>query len=280
VDGDSKTSRGFYSAGVHVGSKLVNELSFAHIDGLPSSWGGTFEGSVRQAHCIPNYFTKLIGSPPPPVEGALDGSNSAVYSTPARANNWHLNDAPVTIQAGKIITVFVNGPVYIDKNITYESSDVLHVPKFALVAKGSIYIGPNVTQLDGLYIAQPDPDYLGDPVPNDTGNIWTCHNNDQTTPSSDYLISNCQTQLVINGALTAKQVNFTRLKGNIGDADIAEDAGCANAVKKGAPDSSCANIAEIINYTPAMVMGGRFFSPPSDSLKLNVQSLISLPPAL
>ena len=155
------------------------------------------------------------------------------------------------------------------------------MPKFSIVARGSIYIDWTATQLDGLYIAQPNPGaspQVGAGVASDTGIIWTCHNNQPTTssnPNQAYLAANClanNRRLVINGAFIAKQINLLRAPGDLTNAPVDEGASCSSA----ALPPLCA--AEVINYTSSMVVGGPFFGPTTGPGSGEIQSLISLPP--
>jgi len=236
------TNGGFYSdAHSNAASK---KLSFANTG---AGGGGLFEGSTPQGHCIPDYYGKLR-------------SGAAVWndSTSNPANGQYQATGPITLSnrvigAGANISLFVNGDVYITgPTITYGAGYTeANVPKFALVVKGNIFIGPGVTQLDGVYIAQPTSGTTN-------GNIWTCY--DVATPSNSsygpWIHDNCNNKLTVNGSLIAKQVNYLRIPGDISDPTT---------------------VAETVNYTPAMVIGGPFFNPPP-STTLPIDSLVSLPP--
>src|SRR5690606_32751320 len=53
--------------------------------------------------------------------------------------------------------LYVSGDVVINSNIEYNTSpwgSVENIPNFTLVVDGNIFINRNVTQLDGLYVAQ------------------------------------------------------------------------------------------------------------------------------
>ena len=277
VDGDTGT-KGFYSSGA-LAPTLINKLTFAN----NTSWGGLYEGSIRQSNCIPDYYsTKRPSAAPPmasplsgpiaPAAGGTFGSLSFATCTPSV---YCLTSSNVTINASTHLTIFVSGNVYIDHNIVYGAHDANSVPKFALVVRGSIYIAPSVNQLDGLYIAQPNPADAS-PVNSDDGIIWTCHPN--VTGTLDYTYPpQCTSPLVVNGAFIAKQVNLLRVKGDIGGANTGEDA---LATVNNCISGGC-NVAEVINYTPDMIMGGGFFENSSGgggSTGLPIDSVISLPP--
>lgn len=277
VDGDS-TQNGFYSAGAQAANQSTAAKTLTFSNTITGNWGGAFEGSVRQSNCIPDYYSKMPPSAPNTSSlNAAVASGSGIYSaTAGGSSTYSLTTGAVTVPAGDKITIYVKGDVYISNNISYQAHDANSIPKFALVVTGSIYIDPAVTQLDGLYIAQPSATDAS-AVSADDGIIWTCHPN--STGALDYTYTtNCNSTLVVNGALIAKQVNFLRVKGDIGGANTSEDSQSEVAACTSNP-SGC-NAAEVINYTPEMVMGGGFFTAggSSGATGLPVDSLISLPP--
>jgi hypothetical protein len=83
--------------------------------------------------------------------------------------------------------------------------------------------------------------------------------------------------LVVNGALIAKQVNFSRVPGDINSSSSAEDGlGTVSSCTSGA-----CNVSEVVNYSPAVIMGGGFFNTGSGaggSSGLPIDSIVSLPP--
>jgi hypothetical protein len=112
--------------------------------------------------------------------------------------------------------LFVEGNVYITSNIVYLGSsnpvwaDLNSISNFSLVVKGNIYISKDVTELDGLYVAQPR-DVAGghnnDPA---TGKIYTCTDAGGARFADSQLWSQCQNQLRIHGSFVASQVRFLR----------------------------------------------------------------------
>ncbi len=273
VEGNLANNWGFYSNGAGDSTNpYVNSMTFSNTATSGSSWGGYFDGSVRQSTCIPDYFSKKPANTTPLVAPLpASPSEDSYYATSASNSTFTLTNTDVTIARGTHVTVYINGNAYIGNNITYDLNTTNDIPKFALVVKGNIYIGANVTQLDGVYIAQPSTN-TAQAAADDNGDIWTCHENN-TNPvlySFPAFVASCSAnKLTINGAIIAKQVNFMRLKGDVGSASTSEDA-LSNAL-------SSSNIAEVINYTPEMVLGGPFFNPPSQT-GLPIDSIISLPP--
>jgi hypothetical protein len=266
IEGASASQHGFYSAGAQsaAGNTPKHRLSFAN-DNAAVQWGGLYEGNVRQSSCIPDYYAKLATTSAAGLGVLTSGTASGAYTASASGGDpYNVTNAPVNIAAGRKITLFVNGNAYIGHNITYQLDRENNVPKFALVVKGNIYIDPSVTRLDGVYSAQPASSI----VAADDGNIWTCHPDDSYPVYTDYIPA-CDNRLIVNGALIAKQVNFLRTPGDVNLASTAEDSLSA------ATGSN--NIAEVVNFTPAMIIGGPFFNQPAGP-SLKVQSIVSLPP--
>ncbi len=240
-----------------------SKLSFSNVNKIDvNTSGGDLEGTVPQAHCIPDYFNSLQKSPAS-FNGDLTTIHSSgqyTFSCPSPCDNpVAMAPSNVTIGVGQNTTVFLRGNAYINSDIKYaQGYNDSNVPKFVLVVLGSLYIGPNVKQLDGWYIAQPDASYP--PLDkNDTGNIWTCHENKTGKEDASWVASNCNNQLVVNGALTAKEVEFLRTPGDV--------------------STPASTPAEVVNFTPEMVAGNPFFSAASPGTPV-IQSLTSLPPVL
>jgi hypothetical protein len=268
IDGNAGPHYGFYSDGAAVaaGATGVNLLSFANTTG----WGGLFQGTVRQGHCIDDYYTLKMPKTAPSTLASLSSSTATgIYS--ASAAIYNLSNADVTIAAGKQITIFVNGSVYIGHNILYAAGLTAdNIPKFAIVAKGSIYVDPAVSELDGVYVAQPDASASA--VTADTGVIWSCHPNNNQTPLYVYPTFNCRSKLTLNGAFIAKQINLLRIGQDVSTSSTTEDS-LSSAL-------ASSNISEVLNYHPSIPLSGPFFVDPTDAtnLRMKVDSLISLPP--
>lgn len=246
-----------------------SKLSFANDSGNANGqgaayWGGFFDAGARQlTHCIADYYSLKS-------DGATDwGSNNLAsvgagkYKTnPGGSSFFTVNSSSVTIpksggSSGKTITLFVDGNAYIGDDILYEGGyNADTVTKFTLVVRGSLYIDQKVKELNGLYIAQPDLSSAS-PASSDTGIIWTCSVATKNGSDDSYISKNCRdNNLVVKGALVAKQINLVRVGGNVGGGTVAED----------------------VTYTPEMLIGGsNFFG--TDSSEPHIDSLVSLPPA-
>ena len=284
IDG-RRAGDGFYSSGAQPGSN-VKKLSFANTDGsLP--FGGVFEGSITQSNCIPDYFSKVDPSkaqaPPAgwnwrPVFSS-SSSSGTYYSTAPGGSSLNLfggsGAGDLVLKAGLRIAIFINGNVFIDHNVVYDpASTVDQVTKFILVVKGSIYVDPSVTRLDGVYIAQPKDDTPSS-LSSDTGVFWSCH--PQSTASIDiYYPPNCTNTLVVNGAVIAKQANLIRVKGDVASSNTGEDS--LSTITN--CQSGACNVSEVFNYAPSVIMGGSFFDTTSTGTPgpLRIDNVISLPP--
>jgi hypothetical protein len=170
-------------------------------------------------------------------------------------------------------TYYAKGDVYISNNIIYNTSgwtNVSDIPYFKLiVVGGNIYIGSNVTELDGLYVAEPT-DINGTIT---GGTIYTCatdpgglsspyyYNPSGTNAISNYYSTCSKNKLTIYGSFVAQQVEFLRTSGTLGQAS---------------GDTLVNNhAAEVFDYTPEMWLP-RDNSSPSDSYT----AITGLPPEL
>lgn len=277
----SSPDYGIYGSGANIGgSTRATDLTFANQNpALPAgSWGGMFEGVTKQSHCIPDYYGQMPSSATPIGSGTtlnniIASTSSGPYYnysvTAPGGGNYDLTSGIVNVPANRHINIYVKGNVYIGNDIIYNYNVADDVPKLRIIASGSIYIDPIVSNIDGWYIAQPAGS-SGTVLTDDDGMIWTCHPDDQLNPIDTYLMARCNSQLTVNGAMTAKRFNLVRLKGDVANANITEDGWKGIGPAPSEP-------VEIINFTPAMVIGGGF-NGGSGGNKLTIDSLVSLPP--
>lgn len=239
IEGNGASNYGFFT-----GPANYRDLSFSNVSG---TWGGLFEGSASYANCIPNYYDKRNSLPTSPAGAINLGAANGNYTI---SGDTTLGGG--TVNPSKNLAYFVNGDVYITGNVTYGSSTAPTAPKFVIVASGDIYINHSVNRLDGWYIAQPNS--------GSGGTIWTCRDGASGSTDDIWVKSNCgppiSQPLVVNGALTAKQVNLGRIAGGLFGANTA---------------------AETVNFTPEMVVGGGFFNTQNQGVG-KIQSLVNLPP--
>jgi hypothetical protein len=140
---------------------------------------------------------------------------SDIKSSPVSGN---VTISATTIAAGANTVRYVtNGDVYISGDITYAGAGgwatLSDIPSFKLVVVGgNIYIGSGVTNLDGLYVSESSG--------GNGGNIYTCASGPSTavTPTTANYFTTCHKQLVIHGAFVARQVQFGRTYGSLGQA--------------------------------------------------------------
>lgn len=189
-------------------SNKPTKLSFANTGGISAAdsysphLGGNFgNGSCRTTVQVPGSNNPYPGS----INSGMDGAYIA-------GNDVNVNG---TIGVGHNVSVFAGGDVFINGNITYDSPNANgawtkgHVPSFVLNAKGDIYIGPNVNNLDGLYFSEKTG-----------GHIYTCSNslrNNVQQGSGTNFYDICNKQLTVHGSFIADHVNLMRSYGTMRD---------------------------------------------------------------
>jgi hypothetical protein len=284
----------------------LSGLSFANTEHLggssPSQITGGYQGDAGLSNfCVPDYFSDMsaatASTTPKSDPSVTPGVTGQSYYKPAPGTVLQINAA--TIANGVNQAIFVDGNVEITgSGIKYNDTDprgsVKDIPSFYLIVKnGNIHIDPSVTQLDGVYVAQPvNPDVTklnGVTIPqpettNKTGIINTCW----LANATNSIYNNCKNQLVINGAFVANRVLLARSYSSLrysqsGEHNMPGSArSCGNADKDvpasqpTAPD--CA--AEIFNFSPELYMSqpainARFGAPSG-----KYDSITSLSPVL
>ncbi len=225
-------------------------LTFANA-GDPADAGSTYGGGFRDSRCPnPNYFG--TSGPAPIITGP--------YSHPGA----------VIPAAATPTKVFVDGDVFIDANITYAAGPwtAPNIPSFYLIAKGNIYIDKDVTQLDGVYVAQPD-------AADARGNIYTCAKWTGITgalPDLDgTFMSECDgnpvpAALTVNGSFIARSIKLLRTNGSLR----------ASIPTETATDPS---IAEVFSFSPEMWLAAPF-SYSSTTTGTKYDAISSMPPVL
>jgi hypothetical protein len=253
---------GFSSAAMRsaIGSPgPANGLSFANT----SIYGGDVGGS----NCIHNWYSDIsqAGSTTPLTSSADPATLNGTYTV---NGNLSLNSSGL-IPNGSRTTIYVTGgDVYIGSaGIAYSTgtgnwTQLSDIPSFWLVVNGgNIYIDPGVTELDGVYVAQPKADGT-------KGKIFTCA--DASGPISPSLITGvpgdpCSAQLTVYGAFIAQEIELLRSYSSLRYATTDE-----------APAGSHA--AEIFNFSPEL-----YLAPPSgvgNSGGSKYDSITELPPVL
>src|SRR5581483_9643669 len=237
----------------HISGSSYNDLTFANKDVSP--WGGSFGGTSTKTNCLTDYYAKYVNSAKPVANVQIGTDASDYYTISPHQQTYTLLSGDVTLplDTNNHYVIFTDGNVYINHNLKFDLGDTSsNVPSFVLVVKGGdIYIDKDVTQLDGWYIAEPDP------ATGKNGVIWTCHDGSTTDPDEPYIKANCQINpLTINGALYAQKIQLLR---------IYTSSNISNN-----------NAAETINYSPEAGIGNAFFN--SQGPGFTVDSIKSLPP--
>ncbi|HEU4966215.1 MAG TPA: hypothetical protein VFT53_01910 [Candidatus Saccharimonadales bacterium] len=225
---------------------------------------------------IANYYNPANASQLNPSQGLFGGYAGATtndcdftsdLTTAPTTANMTIGATTVAVGAQDIRYV-KNADVYINGNIVYAGSggswtNVGQIPFFKLVVVGgNIYIGSNVTQLDGLFVAEPIVGAGG--VVSTNGNIYTCASGfgAQANPMLPGYYAQCNKQLTVNGAFVADQVHFLRTYGSVGQAQITDTPAASHA-------------GEAINYTPELWL------PRGGSVAAgNYNAITGLPPVL
>lgn len=196
---------------------------------------GLFGGKFGGLSCAPDYFANATGI----QTGNITIGGQAV------ANGTHT-------------TVYVKGNVYITGNITYSGSyaSVADIPSYSIIVQGNIYIAPGVSQLDGLYVAEPT--VSGGVASN--GVIYTCASAPFTAAAlNSNLYNTCKVSaLTVNGSFVARQVWLLRTAGT---------------VSQTASESFNFNPEVWLSLPPATASG-------SSSVSSKYDAITSLPPVL
>ena len=195
----------------------INDLKF-------DSFG--FAPCVSSSTSVPSNITPTDYIHTNTDTNNLNSKTSGSYTATSSTSTNYFSLGANTLPAGKQISIYVNGNVSINGNITYTTTgwtNIASIPNLRIVATGDIYISPDVTQLDGVYIAK--------------GSIYDCSYTEQNSTTAIFgsllnkgkyvngtapANSPCLIQLTVNGSLIAKTVNFQRTSGNINTGAPAE----------------------------------------------------------
>jgi hypothetical protein len=270
----------------YMGLTYANTDPASDVSSFRAKLGGYMTGD---GWCMPDYWKTQYP----------DGSDRKVdvSTSPAAVSVGSFADLQQTVRSidGGILqlngttnfnkrhTLYVDGDVYINGNITYSTNytaGASAIPSFTLVARGNIYIDKDVTQLDGFYIAQPIDRTGGSR--DGQGRVYTCTDaanisdiQSDSTAVYMYMYNNCGAgngyvpprQLTVNGAVVAQKVMLTRTGFSLRDSRFQEQAGVSKA-------------AEIFNFPLEMYLSPPFFSPRSTATSGEYDYISILPPIL
>lgn len=149
------------------------------------------------SHCIDDYATRYESAPTLP---------GGTYSLGGGSTTAHVL-GNMTIQGnlpgGSQQVYLVDGDVTISDDIRYigaapNYSSIDQIPSLVVIAKGNIFVSTNADELSGIFIAR--------------NTFYTCYPKPAILSSS----GDCSAQLVVNGAVKARQVDLYRTFGAAG----------------------------------------------------------------
>lgn len=242
---------GFATAQRSSGAPTPTGLAFANTgtDAPNGNFGGHF-GSVP---CIRDYY----GTKPTSGVESLASLHPGRGAFEAGATTFPGG----ALQAGDKWTIYIDGDLFITGNITFNGSWTADtIPMLEVIVRGNIYIHPNVTRLDGSYIAQPHA--AGG------GTIFTCAGT-ASPPSlaAGAFFNSCNNKLTVNGSFVAYNVWFLRTRGTSNQSGPGEAPGSATT-------------AEEFNYGPAFWIAQPTSTNETDGQVDNYDAITSLPPVL
>ncbi len=233
----------FVSGQLRTNATQPKPLTFANTNPSRNNEGtGTYGGGLMdgQAACAPDYYDDGVAS----ATGTLGGSTGAnvpeaVYS---HTGNLTITGGNLGLGTGSR-TFYVDGDVTITDNVTYAPgsyNDIGNIPSFRLIVRGNIYVMPDVSELDGIYVAQPRSDGT-------KGRFYTCApgGSPPTTAAqlNDTGPNGCRfTKLTVYGAVIADLIKFTRSSGTLSQA--------ANTALSPSQDGVSSTSGEVFFMTP------------------------------
>lgn len=234
-------------------------------------------GNFGAADCATDYYTQSQYGPSD-SRRRTDNSSTISLDGPDISNGGQTFSQPaggrVTLTDGedfnKRHTLFVDGDVFIDDNITYANTDgwasIASIPYLTIIARGNIYISQSVDKLDGRFIAQPRDASNG-------GHIYTCTKTvTGALFSEDDLWTECggasnSRRLVIHGQFVAKTIHFLRTINTLSSGSLYESASSSNA-------------AEVFEFSPEIYLGQPATRPSAAAEAGEYEYITTLPPIL
>lgn len=231
-------------------------------------------GQYEASKCVPDYFAELDTSVPAPddlngmISSATDYDGQFYF---ASVTSFTSNSANASNYSSKL-TLLIDGDLTISGNRigfkpTYSS--IADIPSLVFIVRGNINIGPNVTNLDGIYLSY--------------GTINTCDNGADPLAASGAL-DDCDRPLLVNGALIGQKIQFRRTNGGTNEARTGNLGRCNQiGPYEGSGvivnEQRCA--AELIRFSPEAYLANHNFirnGGAQTSNKFEIQQLIDLPP--
>jgi hypothetical protein len=257
------------------------------IAGVPSrykqaSTGATIKGLTYANSIAADTWGGGFGAVPPGINYTVPAGLDEVTDVddiPRNANTEYLNMGTLAggnIELGARATIYRSGNILIRNNITYGNrtgyAGSNDIPHLRIVATGHIFIHPDVTQLDGEFIA--------------LGEVYTCHNGTNNWTTNTNIHGPCSgSTLIVNGSLIGDSIKLTRMVGTrrAAQATDGNTGGCTTptTVNNGYCNGTAANnpnIAEIIQFTPELFIARPASSPTNGNQTGKYNSITSLPP--
>jgi hypothetical protein len=160
--------------------------------------GDLYGGGFGAMPCIGDYY----GSMPSSITnmgafGGRDITGNGFY----KYNAQNINGQDKTVKKGSQLIVYHDGDLDINTNISYEGrgtwASPADIPALKVIVRGNINIAPSVTNLDGVFVAQPGP--------SGGGHIYTCGG-----VGYGNQFNGCSRKLTVNGAFVAQKVHLGR----------------------------------------------------------------------
>jgi hypothetical protein len=245
---------GFYSDAAY-NSTRYNALNFSNNPVLGGLLG-TKATAFADAHCVVNYFDNTRTTANPTFNAVTDfkinpglGSGQYYIQPTSPGGTVEIGKGANKLNKGDRVTIYVQGNVYISKDLTYINNwsfdlakHTNDAPYLMIIAQGNIFIDPSVTQLDGVYIAQGG---------GGSGIFSTCAPNGVTVTKAQEATT-CHNPLIVNGAVIANHVYNVR---------------AANTLFNNSAPS------ENYNFVPSAIVGS-----PNLSSEVFLEGLFSQPP--
>jgi hypothetical protein len=264
IDGVAGGPNGFYTTGLTTNpAPNFNNLMFANMTGpVGTNLGGLLGGQFASNHCAADYFnnTRLR-------DLTLQGRgqvqvNSLTTDQYLFKDNGGGPGLPClrvkgNVQAGARVTIYTDDDVCINGDITYDpwhldTTDFTNTaPYLTIITRGNIYVANTVTNIAGLFIAQPDN--------TGAGGIFTTCADDKNFASAAFVAANCHSQLNIKGSVIAQKVYPVRVHDSL---------------------FNTTGSSEVFDYIPSMVITQPNLVPDCGGAAVpNCQdNLVSLPP--
>ncbi len=226
-----------------LGTTFGNYAPSGKITTYPAGQDG---GSLM--NCMPNYYEEFSAQ-----SGAVNLAPTVTVTPgqPVRKYGGRAvgpNDPMVYYYDGDLI---ITGPM--TYSTTWSSPEA--IPKVYVVVRGNIYVAPGVTELNGIYIAQPRND-------GSKGIFNTCADYGRT-------LADCDQPLSVKGAVIAKKIELNRLGGDLDTQAVSNEDHNVNN-----------HAAETFVFSPEYWLGNPVTWPLPTRQPGAYDSIVSLPPVL